>query len=83
METRLYPCRQQPVILPSSFETVFPNIVVFFGVFARVFHDFKTSTILVYMVLNGKGSLTGYGLHGCGLHGCGLASFLLTGAGGF
>ena len=41
---------------------------------AQAVSGFKTSTILVYMILNGKGDLTG-----CGLHGDSLASIVLTG----
>ena len=39
-------------------------------VFAQAFCNFETSTILVYMILNGKGCL-----FGCGRHGYGLISF--------
>ena len=39
--------------------------------FAQALHDYKTSTLLVHMIINGKGCLTG-----CGLHGCSLVSFL-------
>ena len=36
-----------------------PPYHVFFVVVAQALSDFKTSTILVYKVLNGKGGLTG------------------------
>ena len=35
---------------------------------AKALHDFRTSTLLLlYMILNGKGDLTGCGLHGNGI----------------
>ena len=34
---------------------------------AEALRDFKTSTILVHMILSGKGGLTGSGLHGYSL----------------
>ena len=33
-------------------------------VVAQTLRDFKTNTILVYIILNGRGSLTGCSLHG-------------------
>ena len=36
-------------------------------VVGQTLRDFKTSTILVYMILNGKGCLVSCGLHGYGL----------------
>ena len=35
--------------------------------FAQALRDFKSSTILVYMTINGKGGLTGGGQHGYSL----------------
>ena len=40
---------------PLPFKIMYTNIVPFFVV-AQALRDFKTSTILVYMILNGKGS---------------------------
>ena len=34
---------------------------------AQTLCNFKTSTVLVHMIINGKGHLTGSGLHGYGL----------------
>ena len=55
MEARLYPCRPQPVRHPLPFKIIYTNIVLFVAV-AQALCDFKTNTLLVYMVLNGKGS---------------------------
>ena len=49
---------------------MYTNIVLFFVV-TQALHDFKTSTLFVYMILNDKG-----GLNGCGLCGYSLASVL-------
>ena len=46
-------------------------IVWCFFVVAQALSDFKTSTILLYVILNGKGRPTG-----CGLHGYSLVSIL-------
>ena len=58
METRLDPCRSQPVTLPLPFKIIHTNCVLFLVV-AQVHFGFKTSTMLVYMILYGKGVLTG------------------------
>ena len=73
METRLHSCRLQPVGYPLPFKIIYTNIVLRFFVVAQALRDFKDSTILVYIIINNRGSL-----NGCGQHGCSNVPFLLN-----
>ena len=50
---RLHPCSPQPVNHPLPFKIIYTNTVLLFFV-AEALCVFKTSTILVYIILNGK-----------------------------
>ena len=69
-ETRLYPCRPLLVRYPLLFKVTYINIVPVLKSQSACATT-KNSTILVYTILNGKGFLTG-----CGLHGYSLVSVL-------
>ena len=64
-ETRLY--RPQPVRCPLPFIIIYTNIVLVLKSQSASCATTETSTILVYMILNGKGRLTGCGPHGYSL----------------
>ena len=49
-----YPCGPQPV-RPLILKSDSPLLCWFFCVVAQAHHDIKTSTVLVYMILNSKG----------------------------
>ena len=64
-ETKLHPCRPQPVRHPLPFIIIHTNVVlVLKSRIACATTQKNPSTILVYMILNGKGCLTGCGLYG-------------------
>ena len=52
------------IIHALLFKIIYTNSVLFL-LFTQELHGFKTCTMMVYMILNGKGFLTAYGLHGC------------------
>ena len=63
-ETRLYPCRPQPIRPqpirpPLPFKIIYINIVPGLKIPQCLCNNNKNSSILVYMILNGKGFLTG------------------------
>ena len=53
-ETRLNPCRPQPIRSPLPFKIIYSNIVEL-SLYSIPFRNFEARTILVYTIINGKG----------------------------
>ena len=82
-ETRLYPCRPQPVRISLQFKIVYTNIALVLKSWIACAISKKNSTISICILLNGKGgnwfSLYGYSLVSVSLHNCSIQCIYIAG----